>query len=302
MPIRQLQERDLDRITFIAHVGMEYDEVNRDVIHEKTLAARDFDPELGIVYEQDGQVVGFAQGALGKETEGKLKGYVRLLVVDPAQRKQGVGSALLGEIESRLKAKGAGVVSIMDCPQNYFMPGVDFRYTPAYCFLQKHNYSMMHENHNLLCNLSVDAWPELDQQVEDLAREGIEVRRAALQDKEDIFKFLAENWPGWRDEVQGALENTPPTLYIAKFEGQTVAFSGYQGNNKALNWFGPMGTKPIRRGKGLGGLLLRLCLRDLARQGWRTAIIPWVGPVRFYAKMCGAWLDRCFWVWNKDLA
>jgi mycothiol synthase len=62
-----------------------------------------------------------------------------------------------------------------------------------------------------------------------------------------------------------------------------------------------MGTLPVLRGKGIGSILLRLCLRDLGRQGFRTAIIPWVGPTRFYARFCGARLDRCFWAYQKTI-
>lgn len=301
MPVRLLDARDLPRIAEIARHGMEFDEVNEPVIAEKTVNARDYDPVLGIVFEDNGRVVGFAQSALGMRDENRSTGYVRLLVVDPAHRMKSVGSALLNEAETRLKAKGATSASIMDCPQNYFMPGVDFRNTEAYCFLQKHGYRMIHENHNLLCNLDAGAWPELDAQAAGFAADNIEVRRAVRDDEAGVFEFIAQNWPAWRDEVEGTFMSDPATLYVALRDGKTVAFSGYQGNNRALNWFGPMGTCTSLRGKGIGGILLRLCLRDLARQGWRTAIIPWVGPVRFYARYCGARLDRCFWVFRKDI-
>lgn len=303
MSIRQMKERDLAPMTFIARTGLEFDEAHivEPLVREKTIGARNFDPDLGLVYEEDGKIIAFAQGSIGKIVEGRQRGHVRLMVVDRAYRNRGIGSALLQELERRLKAKGVGEVTIMDDPFNYFMPGLDFRYTEGFCFLEKHKYAFYRENHNLLCNLDVKAWPHLDQQIEDLKQEDVEIRRARRDDSESIHEFLEENWPGWHTEVQGALDNDPITLYIAKHGGKTIAFSGYQGNNKAINWFGPMGTLPVLRGKGIGGILLRLCLRDLARQGWRTAIIPWVGPVRFYSKMCGSWLDRCFWAYKKQI-
>jgi mycothiol synthase len=303
MGIRPLEERDMVRATFIAHVAMEFDEINEGIFREKTIEARDFAPELALAYEEDGQLAGFAQGALGKKPggDGKLVGYIRLMSVDPARRQKGIGSALLTELEGRLKARGCAVVSIMDCPQNYFMPGVDFRYTPAFCFLEKHGYHKVWENHNLICDIGPEFYPELDGQIESLAKEGLEIRRARHGDEESVHAFLEANWPGWHDEAEGAFANDPISLYIGTYEGRTIAFSGYQGNNHALNWFGPMGTLPVLRGKGIGGIVLKLCLRDLALQGWRKAIIPWVGPVRFYSKMCGARLDRCFYVFRKDL-
>lgn len=301
MGIRSLEERDLPRMTEIAQRGLEFDEVHEALIREKTLGAFDFDPELGLVSERDGRVVAFAQGALGQMDKNRSVGYVRLMVVDRAWRRQGIGGELLRELEQRLKARGAETVQIFDCPHNYFMPGVDFRYTEAYCFLLKHGYEVFRENHNLLCELDVNAWPDLDEQARSMMQHGIEVRRARPEDRASIDAFLEEHWPAWKFEVHNALANDPVSLYIGLTEGRTVAFSGYQGNNRSLSWFGPMGTSPDLRGKGIGGILFRLCLRDLARQGWKTAIIPWVGPVRFYARFGGARLDRCFWAYRKSL-
>ncbi|MGI8908423.1 MAG: GNAT family N-acetyltransferase [Candidatus Sumerlaeaceae bacterium] len=299
--IRQLVDSDISRLTVLCNRAMEYDVFNEPILREKTIGSPDHHPDLGLVYEVDGEVVAFGQGNMGKVRDGKQFGYVRLGVVDRAYRRRGIGSALLKEMESRLVARGVQVISIMDSPFNYYMPGVDFRYTEAYCFLQKHGYKVTHETHNLICELDVNAWPELEQQIEQLRGDNVYVTRAQVADGERIHAFLDLHWVGWKGEVQGALDNDPPTLYIAKMDERVVAFSGYQGNNKALNWFGPMGTSPELRGKGVGALLLRLCLRDLARQGWKTAVIPWVGPIPFYSKFCGAKIDRCFWVHRKEI-
>lgn len=312
---RSITPDDLPRLTQIAQRGMEFDTFDEALVREKTIGAFDFDPELGLVAEigRGGvatgadtgadlpAIAGFAQGAMGQMEKNRTAGYVRLMVIDRAARRQGIGSALLGEMERRLRERGAETVHMFDCPHNYFTPGVDFRYTEAYCFLQKHGYEMHRENHNLLCDLDVNAWPTLEADAAAMSAHGIEVRRATLADQHAIDEFLASEWPAWRFEVHAALWNTPPTLYIGLMEGRVVAFSGYQGNNKSLSWFGPMGTSPVLRGKGIGAILLRLCLRDLARQGFPTSIIPWVGPIRFYARFSDARIDRCFWAWRKAL-
>jgi mycothiol synthase len=299
--IRQLAHEDLPRITEIADRGLEFDVVNEPLIREKTVGAKDYVAELGLVYENEGGIVGFVQGADGRVIDGKQVAYIRIFVMDRSARGQGIGSALLTELEVRLKKRGAQMISTMDCPANYFMPGVDFRYTEAYCFFLKQGYAFFRENHNLIAPLEVAAWPGLDAQIAELRSDGIEVRRAHKTDETPIHEFLQLHWAGWRNEVQGALDNDPCTVHIAIQNGGVIAFSGYQGNNKSLPWFGPMGTQPGLRGKGIGGLLLRLCLRDLARQGYDHAIIPWVGPVRFYARYSDARLDRCFWVYRKEL-
>ncbi|MGB9691725.1 MAG: GNAT family N-acetyltransferase [Candidatus Sumerlaeaceae bacterium] len=301
MNIRELGENDLATITEIAQQVLVFDPVVEDVIAEKTLQAPDSFPHLGLACEVGGQVVGFVQGAFGVNEEDQGRGYIRLMAVAPSHQRQGVGSALLRELEARLRAAGASEVSVMDVPQNYFMPGLDFRYTRAVCFLLRHGFQMVHENHNMLCDIAPDRWNDLDEQARRMGAEGFDIGRAAREEWPRIASFLDAHWPAWRNEVQRALHNEPPAVFVARHEDRIIAFAAYQGNNRALNWFGPMGTTPECRGRGIGALLLRLCLRELARQGWHQAIIPWVGPICFYARFCGAWLDRCFWVYRKKL-
>jgi predicted N-acetyltransferase YhbS len=302
MKIRELGETDLPALTDIAIRALTFDPIVREVVAEKTFAAPDQFPDLGLVCELDEGVVGFIQGAMGVNPEDTGRGYIRLMAVDPAYQRRGIGSALLQELIERLRARGANELSVMDVPQNYFMPGLDFRYTAGVCFLLRWGFRMVHENHNMLCDIEADRWGDLDAEAEKLAEHGFSVRRATLQEWEPLQGFLQQHWPAWVHEVKRALENEPPAVFVARREGHIVAFAAYQGNNRALNWFGPMGTTPECRGKGIGALLLRLCLRELARQGWKQAIIPWVGPICFYARFCDAWLDRCFWVYRKQLA
>jgi hypothetical protein len=65
-----------------------------------------------------------------------------------------------------------------------------------------------------------------------------------------------------------------------------------------------MGTAPQAQGKSIGRVLLWRCLNDLRDAGHRTAVIPWVGPIGFYARHAGCQVDRVFWRYrltiNKD--
>lgn len=302
MPIRQITEADIPTLMQIARRGLEFEEgFDEALIREKTLGAAGNDPDLGLLIEEGGRISGFAQGVIGGELDGRTKGCVRIFCVDRAYRRQDHGSQLFDELEVRLKSKGAGIITIMDAPANYLTPGVDFRYTETYTFLLKRGYTVFRENHNMRCSLDVNAWPELDADVVRISGDDLEIRRATQSDKDGIVEMLLKEWKGWVPEVTSALQNDPAGVYIALLNGEVVAFAGFQGNNKSLPFFGPMGTLPVLRGRGVGGVLLRLCLRDLARQGWGYAIIPWVGPVGFYAQYCGAWLDRCFWAYKKEV-
>lgn len=301
MPVRQMQENDLAQMTRVARRGLEFESLDESLVKEKTFGAKGNDPSLGLVYEEDGLITAFAQGVVRGVLDGKKKGCIRLFCVDRAFRPAGHGDELFDEMESRLKGSGAEIVSVMDDPANYLTPGVDFRYTETYCFLLGRGYKVFRENHSMLCNIGVDKWPDLDAQVEKLTAGGIEIRRACAGDWPRIKTLLEKEWPGWVPEVEGGMENDPVGVYIGLMNAEVVAFAAYQGNNKNSPWFGPMGTLEILRGRGVGHVLMALGLRDLARQGWDHAIIPWVGPVAFYARFFDAWLDRCFWAYKKEL-
>lgn len=303
MKIRIIEVLDISAITLLCQRGMEFDEINEALIWEKTLNAVDYIEDLNIACEIEGRVVGFGVGCIRSiATGGEITGCIRMLAVDRAYRRRGVASEILTTLESRLRKHGVSAITIMDAPKNYYMPGVDFRYTEAYCFLTKLGYSVTGKNQSLRCDLDISLWQELDETISALAADGFEIRRASIADKDGIFPMLDQEWPAWKIEVENSLSNTPETIFVAVKGGEVVAFSGYLGNNKSLPWFGPMGTLPICRGKGIGALLLRLCLRELARLGWDHAIIPWVGPIPFYSRFCNAKIDRCFWTYKKDFS
>lgn len=291
---------DIPALTEICRLGMQFDEWFQDVLAEKTVLAKDYDPDLTLVAEEEGREIGFVAAVTGK-VRGEKRGWVRLLVVHPAFQCRGAGSLLLKEIEKQLTERGIGAISIMDVPANYYMPGVDVRYKEAFCFLEKNGYVRGIPNINLLCDVSPDIFP-YDDKVEKLKEDGFIIRRAEKADWTELKKFLLTNWECWVAEAANSYDNDPVTLYICEYQSKVVGFSGYEGNNRRMGWFGPMGVDPITRGKGIGALLCLLCLRDIALLGHRKAIIPWVGPVRFYDKVCGADMDRTFWTFSKKLS
>jgi hypothetical protein len=158
-------------------------------------------------------------------------------------------------------------------------------------FFEKHGYQKFGECYNLSCGL----------EGKDFRREappGIEVRRARPDDP--IMAFLQRHFALWQSEVQTMLGNSPVSLHVALRNKELLGFAGYDGNNLGTGWFGPMGTSPDHRGSGLGGVLLSRCLEDLQAQGLKRCTIPWVGPWRFYARQCGAFIDRVFWRYERS--
>jgi len=297
--LREVRPEDLTQLTHLANVGMEHDHFFDALIHEKTLGSPDYDPALCLCDEGDyGRLRGFLAGAVG-DWKGVRKGWIRLLTVSPACRNQGVATALLAEFEKRAIARGAKVFTVMDVPTNYYMPGVDPLYTEATIFLPRRGFERGPKvNENLIC----DIWPgrfDCSAKIRELAAQGYEIRRATPADEKAIVAFLGGEFPGWEREALNALQNVPPTLHLCWYQGEVIAFAAAEGNNRGTGWFGPMGTKPAARGKGIGEITLQLCLEDLAALGHRQAIIPWGGPVGFYMRFCGARRHRTFWTYEK---
>ncbi|MCW3475893.1 GNAT family acetyltransferase [Limobrevibacterium gyesilva] len=66
------------------------------------------DPELFLVAEQDGRIVGTIMGSY----DGR-RGWINKLAVDAGQRGQGLARALIAEVEQRLKAIGCDKVNLL---------------------------------------------------------------------------------------------------------------------------------------------------------------------------------------------
>ena len=71
------------------------------------------DPDLFLVAEAKGRAVGVIMGAW----DGR-RGYLHHLAVDATYRGQGIGTALICEVERRLKAKGCLKINILVFREN----------------------------------------------------------------------------------------------------------------------------------------------------------------------------------------
>lgn len=88
-----------------AGVGITLRPSDRPEEIEKKLAR---DPDLFLVAEEDGRVVGVIIGAW----DGR-RGWLHHLAVDPAYRRRGIAASLVREVEQRLKAKGCLKVNLL---------------------------------------------------------------------------------------------------------------------------------------------------------------------------------------------
>ena len=232
---------------------------------------------------------------------------IRLLAVDPVHRGRGVGSALLAAAEQAVKATGARASRLLDQPGNYLAPGVDLRNRETITWLERRGYVGHDERTNLLIDLAArDRDPRaIAAHVLAAVSPTYELRRACAADAAALAVMIAAGFSdAWAFEVGQALGGEPPAVHVAvaRASGAYVAFAAHDGNNRGLGWFGPTGTVPEHRGRGLGAALLWACLADLAAAGHETCEVAWIGPRDFYQRAAGVAGERRFIAMRKELS
>ena len=240
------------------------------------------------------RIAGIAVGSVVGTTA-----FIDLLAVAPDLRRRGIGSELIGQWESKAEILGAKTFSIGANLHAYAWPGVDIRYTPAIATFLHVGYSRS----NVLFNMDVDLTQVEIPAASELRRiemAGVTVRRGTIEDADALARHNAKEWSeAWARETQIALHRTPPSIFLAMAEGEVVGFAAH-GVFRATH-FGPLGTVPDRRRIGLGGVLTRLALQDMAVHGNKSGEIAWVNEaaIPFYSRCSNARLGRTFWTMTR---
>lgn len=297
--IRTFQKDDFKAVLDLLNESKEFDTFSEALLEEKLFEDPDWNPDITFITEEAGKIIGFLQGVV-RIIRGEKYGYIKLLGVLPKFQRKHVASTMYMELEKEFIKVGVDKVRIYDVPLNYYMPGVDPRYTSAVCFALKQGFKHHSDAINMHVELDYSDWNTEDR-VAELKQEGIEVLRAKEADRQELYDFIADEWALWQNEIDMAYKTYPISIYLAKLNGKIKAFSAYNGNNIGAGWFGPMGTHPDLRGKGVGSVLLYLCLSDMKRVGLKTSTIPWVAPISFYSHYTGAKISRVFWRFEKSL-
>lgn len=270
---------------------------------------------------RSGQALGAFTGA------GELVGvlayagrFIKLLAVRPDAQRRGIGTALFAAARARIRAGAAGPpprLRIGDHPGNYLSPGVDECYPAAHAFFRARGLAEVARCLNLRAPLHDNplCTKERAHHLHAAATaHGYTLQRARAEDVAGLLAMVAAEFsPVWADEVARALgpelggaaaAHTPrlpegAAVHLALSpDGAPVAFAAHDGNNRGLGWFGPMGTLPAHRGRGLGEALVLSCLADVGARP-DGGVIAWVGPEAFYARTCGAVPDRRFVVYEE---
>jgi mycothiol synthase len=231
--------------------------------------------------------------------------WLRVIAVAPPARGHGAGSALLAACEAAARDAGEPKLRALDQPGNYLSPGIDERNSYVLGWLERRGWARHADPRtNVLIavrdnsKVSASRTAEL---AEHARARGYEIRRAHPGERGLLDAVRAEFGGAWPFELERALGFEPSGVHVALHDGAYCAFAAHDGNNRGLGWFGPTGTWPAHRGKGLGEVLLLACLVDVADHHPRCEV-AWIGPRPFYEKVAGIADERRFVVMTKPLS
>jgi GNAT superfamily N-acetyltransferase len=234
---------------------------------------------------------------------------IRLLAVAPEARGRGIGGALLEACVAAARARAGSAarrLRTLDQPGNYLAPGIDERNTAAIAWLERRGFRRQGGGEprvNVLIDVRGNPRVSAARAAELAARAaaaGYEVRRARPGERALVAAVAAEFGGAWPFELDRALGHDPAGVHVALRDGAYCAFAAHDGNNRGLGWFGPTGTWPAHRGRGLGEALLLACLVDVAAAHPRCEV-AWIGPRPFYEKVAGIAAERRFVVLAREL-
>lgn len=290
--IRHYRAEDEHDVVALWNTTLPSDEILLNDFRRKIILDPNFDLRGCFVAVAKRQIIGFMLGIrrrypyydLGLE-EGK--GWITVFFVDPAWRKQSVGSKLLERCEQFLREQSVKEVSIADYTPNYFIPGIDLDVNAdAHLFLKQHGYKKVQSVYGMgrsILDFHVPA--EIEEVSQKLSEAGysITVFRPALTLK--VLEFLRKDYPGdlFRVALERLTENPEcDEILVALKDDQVIGFSHFQDER-----FGPFGIDPEYYGRGLGPLLYYRTVLQMKKKGKRNLWLAWTtGKAKdFYHKV-----------------
>jgi mycothiol synthase len=288
----------LENLYKLASHALKLDTISQELLQEKLFFTPrpEIDENQTLQASVNGRLAGMMQYVIRPCQQ---CAWLGLFAVEESFRRQGVATALFARVHSACRAKGIQTIDAKGIPTNYLVPGIDPRYTAAICLLESLGFTFLSEKLNLRAELDASFDTSADEQR--LASQGVFIRRATEQDLPAIAGFFQRTFgDDWRVETTLAMTREPPAVHLALKGSDIVGFAAHSGMNREWGNFGPMGIVDEMRGLGIGRILLYRCMKDLKDAGHTSAVIPWVGPYRFYCRHLTCAIDRVFWQYRLE--
>lgn len=230
------------------------------------------------------------------------RGWISVLLVDPAYQGQGIGSRLLAEGRDYLRRFSTQPVFLGSDPGHFF-PGIPLALRgaagsafPALDWFARRGAHLGTPVCDLVrTDLQAFVPPERVR-----ALPGVSFRPALAADRDALLAFLRAEFPDrWTYEAERhfALGGRPEDVMLALAGGSVIGFARlhcpestflgpgtywaprFAGRHGGL---GPIGVGAGQRGRGLGLALLAAGLAELRQRGITSAVIDWTDLVTFY--------------------
>jgi len=268
-----------------------------------------------IAIDEENHVVGFvvAKRYQEKKEAGMSKeiGWIQVLLVAENRRNQGIGSLLLANAETHLKAAGVKQILLGRDPWHYF-PGIPMELAEAKSWFEQKGYQNSGIEHDMIRkyhNDDVAAVPKIT---------GIECQVLKLEDKDLFLDFLHRCFPGrWEYEAIHYFQKggTGREFAILKKGQRIIGFCRMNDANapfiaqnvywaplfqEELGGIGPLGVDANERGKGYGLAVVEAGIGFLRERGVSRIVIDWTGLTAFYNKL-GYTVWKSYAGYSKDL-
>jgi mycothiol synthase len=208
------------------------------------------------------------------------EGYIRLLAVDPAHRRRGLGHILVHAAEEDLA--DLPVVTVGADPPYFLFPGVPTTESGLCHLLERHHYVREETNYNVDVDLHT---------LVDGPAEGTE---PDPQDREEVALWADRHWPNWLAEFMRAFDRG--SLIMLRDGRGIAAMCAFDVNRAAT--LGPIASRPDLIGTGFARPLLLATLHRMRDKGYGHVEVLWVGPFVPYSRVGGK-IGALFFVYRK---
>ena len=264
MSVRRLEPRDCDRLLPLVRSAVPHLELTPADL-ERNL----FDPDADACWVEGWFEDDSLRGA-GAATLRDGAGSIKLISVDPARRRRGIGSRILRRFHDHLVRGGARLITTDGRPPVYLQPGVPTSSADEIDWFERRGYRTTERRESL-----VASWTDTEAPNTEEAQRGVPSDLAWLP--EAVARRFSDSWAS---EVDIALRMDRASVW---YLGARTDLLGFAVNSLwARNAFGPMGVAESQRGRGLGAALLVRALRDLRVRGVERCVVAWIGPKEFY--------------------
>lgn len=250
-----------------------------------------FDPALARASRSpSGRIESLAAAVRLPDGPDGARAQLAALATRPDSRRRGLARALYAEVETELRRRGAREV----------LAGhggaLGLRLDPLRCqaaatMLLRRLYAAVQVGYDMRLPPEAPA-------PEPRAPAGFALRALAPADAPALEALCAREFPGWKGTA-ALLRPGEPCGVSGAFaaDGRLAAFAGWD-----RNLFGPTGTDPEFRRRGLGAAVFWHAVRAMRAAGFGGNLVIGCANVGYYARAFAAPIAAVVWRMRKDLA